>query len=78
MEVITSRNNNNVKFIKSLNEKKERIKNNCYYIEGIKVVNELLDKKEATDIKIIAYSSIILEKVNGGMEIHIMDLDFGN
>lgn len=69
MEIITSRNNDNVKFIKSLNEKKERIKNNCYYLEGIKVINEVLERDKAIDIKFIAYSSILLERTNGGNDI---------
>lgn len=69
MEVITSKTNLKVKFLKSLNEKKERIKNNCFYIEGIKVVNEVLEMKEAIDIDFIAFSSSILEKVSGGNEI---------
>ena len=31
MEIITSKSNEKVKFIKSLNEKKFRQKNNCFY-----------------------------------------------
>lgn len=69
MEVITSKSNDNVKFIKSLNEKKERIKNNCYYLEGIKVINEVLNSKKVLDVKFIAYSSDILIKLNGGNDI---------
>ena len=69
MEVITSKSNDNVKFIKGLNEKKERIKNNCYYLEGIKVIDEILSKDKAINVKFIAYSSILLEKVNGGKEM---------
>ena len=40
METIFSKNNNNVKFVRSLNEKKFRVKNNAFYLEGIKVVED--------------------------------------
>ena len=59
----TSKTNNKVKFLKSLNDKKTRQKNKAYYLEGVKVINEVLDKKEAIDIMFIAYSKTILEKV---------------
>lgn len=71
MENITSKSNQKVKYIKSLNEKKFRQKYNEYYLEGIKVVSELLDmyNKKAVDIISIAYSYDILTKLNGGLEI---------
>lgn len=71
MENITSKSNQKVKYLKSLNEKKFRQKYNEYYLEGIKVVNELLDmyNKKAVDIISIAYSYDILSKLNGGLEI---------
>ncbi len=69
MEIICSKSNNNVKFVRSLNEKKFRMKNNAFYLEGIKVVNEILDKEKAIDIKFIAYSKSILLTSNGGKEI---------
>ena len=69
MDIITSKSNDNVKFIKGLNDKKERIKNNCYYLEGIKVITEVLESDKAIDVKFIAFSSNILSKVNGGKEI---------
>lgn len=69
MEVITSKSNDKVKFLKSLNEKKDRIKNSCFYLEGIKVINEVLDSKKAVNVKFIAYSSILLEKSNLGKNL---------
>lgn len=71
MENITSKSNKSVKYIKSLNEKKFRQKYNEYYLEGIKVVNELLDMydRKAVDIISIAYSYDILINLNGGLEI---------
>lgn len=68
MEIICSKSNNNVKFVRGLNEKKFRIKNNAFYLEGIKVVNEILDKEKAIDIMFIAYSKSILLTSNGGQE----------
>ena len=67
--VITSKSNEKAKFIKSLNDKKGRKKNNAFYLEGIKVVNEVLDRKEAINILFIACSKEILENVNGGNNI---------
>ncbi len=71
MENITSKSNQKVKYIKSLNEKKFRQEYNEYYLEGIKVVSELLDmyKKKAIDIVSIACSYDILNKTNGGIEV---------
>lgn len=69
MEAIFSKSNSNVKFVRGLNEKKFRSKNNAFYLEGIKVVNEILDKKKAIDIMFIAYSKSILINSNGGKEL---------
>lgn len=69
MEIITSKSNEKVKFIKSLNEKKFRQKNMCFYLEGIKVVEEVLESRKAVDIMFIALSSEILKNVNGGENI---------
>lgn len=69
MEAIFSKANENVKFIRSLNEKKFRNKNKAFYLEGVKVVNEILDKEKAIDIMFIAYSKSILLATNGGKEL---------
>ncbi len=68
---ITSKSNDTVKFIKSLNEKKFRQKFNAYYLEGIKVTSEALDiyLEGAIEIISIAYSIDILNGVNGGIEL---------
>lgn len=66
MEIITSKSNEKVKFIKSLNEKKFRQKYNCFYLEGVKVVEEVINSDRAIDILFIAYSDEILSLVNGG------------
>lgn len=41
-------------------------KYNAFYIEGIKVVDEILDSKKAIDILFIAYSKELLIHSNGG------------
>ena len=69
MELIVSKSNNNVKFIRSLNEKKYRTKYNAFYLEGVKVTNEILDKNEAIDILFIAYSKSLLISTNGGQAL---------
>ena len=69
MDTIFSKSNSNVKLVRSLNEKKHRLKNNAFYLEGIKVVNEILDKDRAIDIMFIAYSKSILENLNGGKDL---------
>ena len=69
MDTIFSKSNSNVKLVRSLNEKKHRLKNNAFYLEGIKVVNEILDKDRAIDIMFIAYSKSILENLNGGKSL---------
>ncbi len=66
MDTIVSKSNEKVKYIKSLNDKKFRQKYNAFYIEGIKVVEELLDMEKAIDILFIAYSKDILQTLNGG------------
>ena len=62
--LITSKTNEKVKFVKSLNDKKFRQKNNAYYLEGLKVTYEILKSEEAVNIMFIAYSSEILETIN--------------
>lgn len=69
MEAISSKSNDNVKFIRGLNEKKFRNKNKAFYLEGIKIANEILDKDKAIDILFIAYSKSILLSSNGGQEL---------
>ena len=65
---ITSKSNEKVKYIKSLNEKKFRQKYKAFYLEGIKVVNEAIDNK-AVNIQFIAYSESMLVKNNGGSDL---------
>lgn len=68
-ETITSRSNDKARFIRSLNGKKARILSKCFYLEGIKVVNEVIEKKGAINLKFIAYSEELLLRANGGKQI---------
>lgn len=69
MEPITSRSNEKVKYIKALNDKKARQQTGMFYLEGIKVVKEVISSKQAVDILFIAYSDVLLQKANGGEEL---------
>lgn len=69
MDTIISKSNEKVKFIKSLNEKKFRQKHRCFYLEGIKVVKEILNQEKAMDIMFIAFSKDLLLQHNGGEEV---------
>lgn len=69
MDTIISKSNEKVKYIKSLNEKKFRQKYGAFYVEGIKVVEEILNCNKAIDIMFIAYSEELLSSLNGGNRI---------
>jgi len=60
MEVITSKDNNKIKYIRSLNSKKIRNEDSSFVVEGIKFVNESLTEKR--NIKFVLISNNILEK----------------
>ena len=51
MQVISSKDNETIKYIKKLKEKKYRDETNCYIIEGIKLVKEAIE--ENAEIKYI-------------------------
>ena len=44
MQVITSKDNESIKKIKKLNEKKYRDEKNCYIVEGIKIIAEAIEE----------------------------------
>lgn len=72
MEIIASKSNEKVKYIKSLNDKKFRQRYKAFYLEGIKVVMEVIEMKEAINIEFIAYSKSMLSKVKNSNTV----LDF--
>lgn len=75
--IITSKTNNIVKYIDSLKSKKYRNKYNKYVIEGIKMVEEIINS-EGSAPEFIVYSREILENVSIGGKIlnHIENLNF--
>ena len=46
MQVITSKDNETVKKIKKLKEKKFRDIENCFIIEGVKLIKEAIEEKQ--------------------------------
>jgi len=60
MEMITSKDNNKIKYIRLLNSKKGRNSDHAFVAEGIKFVNESLTEK--VDIEFVLISNHILEK----------------
>ena len=63
--IITSKSNNTIKYICSLESKKYRNKFNKYVIEGIKMVEEIINS-EGYAPEFIVYSKDILEKTTIG------------
>ena len=67
--IITSKTNNTVKYISSLKNKKYRNKYNKYVIEGIKLVEEIINS-EGNAPEFIVYSEDILRKSSLGFEFY--------
>lgn len=63
--IITSKTNNIVKYIDSLKNKKYRNKYNKYVIEGIKMVEEIINS-DGNAPEFVVYSSEILESIGIG------------
>ena len=63
MQLITSKDNEIIKHIKKLSEKKYRDQNNCYIIEGIKLVEEAIQEKARIE------KIVICEELNKTSEI---------
>nr|WP_312578787.1 RNA methyltransferase [Sedimentibacter sp.] len=60
MEIITSKDNNKIKYLRALNSKKSRNSDHVFVAEGIKFVSESL--KEKVSIKFVMISNDILDK----------------
>lgn len=71
IELIVSKSNSKVKLVKSLNERKYRQKENAFYIEGIKVIAEVLNmyKLRKIELRSIYICKDLLENANGGDEL---------
>lgn len=65
--IITSKTNNTIKYISSLKNKKFRNKYNKYVIEGIKMVEEIINS-EGNAPEFIVYSEDILKRNSLGIE----------
>lgn len=66
---ITSKTNNIVKYIKSLEDKKYRNKYNRFVIEGVKVVNEMINSRGNYPFEYIVYCKELLSKGSIGENI---------
>ena len=60
MDIITSKDNNKIKYVRSLNIKKFRDEENAFVVEGIKFVDEAIN--ENADIKFLLVSEEALNK----------------
>ena len=60
MDIITSKDNNKIKYVRSLNIKKLRDEENAFVVEGIKFVDEAIN--ENADIKFLLVSEEALNK----------------
>ncbi len=67
-QFISSKDNEKIKNIKKLEDKKYRNKTGLFIVEGIKIVNEAINSMKTT-IEFIVYNKDILENVNNGKEI---------
>ena len=60
MDIIKSKDNNKIKYVRNLNSKKFRDEENAFVVEGIKFVNEAFN--EGADIKLLLISEEALNK----------------
>lgn len=67
--IINSKTNNIVKYIKGLENKKNRDASLAFVIEGIKVVSEMINSNGKYPFEYIVYSKELLNKTNAGLEL---------
>ena len=60
MDIITSKDNNKIKYVRNLNSKKFRDEENAFIVEGIKFVDEAIN--EGADIKFLLANAEVLNK----------------
>lgn len=68
--VIVSKNNEKIKYINSLKEKKYREKYNRYIIEGIKIIEEYISLRGQNPLEFIVLSKELLEEAQGGIKLY--------
>ena len=61
--VITSKDNETIKKIKKLKDKKYRDQENCYIIEGIKLIKEAIEEKVLINNEIVRINNIYNESL---------------
>lgn len=64
MQIITSKDNENIKSIKKLKEKKYREQKNCYIVEGIKIVTEAINEKSKIQKLVICEELLNKNSIN--------------
>ena len=74
MQVISSKDNEQIKYIKKLKDKKFRDETNEYIVEGIKLVREAIE--EAVNIKTIVVSKLIHKIELSAVSVFIVSNDF--
>lgn len=68
--VIVSKNNEKIKYINSLKEKKYREKYNKYILEGIKLIDEHISLRGQNPLEFVVLSKELLFRAQGGMELY--------
>lgn len=75
MQVITSKDNEIVKHIKKLSDKKYRDQNNCYIIEGIKLVEEAIQEEAKIEKIVICEESTKNSEISKSLIYEIAKYD---
>lgn len=75
MQLITSKDNDIVKHIKKLSEKKYRDQNNCYIIEGIKLVEEAIQEEAQIEKIVICEESTKTAEISKNLMYEIAKYD---
>lgn len=75
MQLITSKDNDIVKHIKKLAEKKYRDQNNCYIIEGIKLIEEAIQEEAEIEKIVICEESTKTSEISKNLMYEIAKYD---
>lgn len=75
MQLITSKDNEMIKHIKKLADKKYRDQNNCYIIEGIKLVEEAIQEKAKIEKIVICEESTKTSEISKNLMYEIVKYD---
>lgn len=75
MQLITSKDNEIIKHIKKLAEKKYRDQHNCYIIEGIKLVEEAIQEEALIEKIIICEESVKASEISKNLMYEIARYD---